>query len=550
MIMLKVDDRTIMKRHASQEIMAMRVDANTFGNLNRGRTIEFHFAVEANTNLLWLDIDPKDLFPWEETKAITADLLKAMESIDEVDITKTELRFSGKSGFHILSHIAHPLNIDEARMVVKRVAEQYVSGRADPRITTGTTQEAEGLRIDYSTMREQGGLRVAHSLAYPTGLMCMPINPSSLSGFEKEMAKIAPITAQGTTQEELEQFEPLRKQYNVSVDEIHAVGKWLNVFQDRITGEDIGTILSLRDRLTSPVFHNLAAKIMGRLTPDPEELDRGLTGLEMLRGLPKYRSSYADIWMQSREWDPSNLEKFVISPEGKITGFDTSEFPHHIDYFNDLLETDLESLPFDEGWSTGSRTFDGRELALNIADDKTPEEILRLLPPEYLDVKTLYITEQFGSGESVVVRKGEDALSAWENRFRPGPDVVMAAEGGIEEFMKKHKLVPYIEDIVQEYQTPLLANIPPKVIQAVFDMYDKLDPPTFQKYVEVILGLRIPVKSLDEFVERLKWAHSSLSREGSRDGIRGWSILGQMEKYGTKTKFDDIRGFRGGTQNV
>jgi hypothetical protein len=194
-ILLKVDGKTVLKRHAAQEVMAMRVDANAFNDLNRGRTVEFHFAVGANTNLLWLDIDPKDLFPWEETKQVTADLFRAMSAIDEVDVMKTELRFSGKSGFHIVSHIAHPLNTDDARMVVKRVAEAYVSGRADPRITTGVTREAESVRVDYSTLHEGGGLRTAHSLAYPTGLICMPINPNQLQGFEKEMARIAAVTA-------------------------------------------------------------------------------------------------------------------------------------------------------------------------------------------------------------------------------------------------------------------------------------------------------------------------------------------------------------------
>lgn len=200
-ILLRASEGAILKCRATQEIMEMRIDATNFNTLNHGRTVEFRFAAGPQTNLLWLDIDPQPLFPWVETKRVAEDLLCAMGSLDEAQVVGTELRFSGKAGFYVLAHIAHPLDIDEARMVVRRVAEQYIKSKNDKRITTNATDEAESIRIDCTTMRKQDGLRMAYSLAYPTGLMCMPLTPKQLTTFERNMAAITPISVQGAEQE-------------------------------------------------------------------------------------------------------------------------------------------------------------------------------------------------------------------------------------------------------------------------------------------------------------------------------------------------------------
>ena len=80
--------------------------------------------------------------------------------------------------------------INEAREETKRIVDAYLESRKDDRITSAFTKDPDSMRVDYSTMHEAGGLRTPYSVAYPTGLVCLPIVPEQVADFDKKQATI------------------------------------------------------------------------------------------------------------------------------------------------------------------------------------------------------------------------------------------------------------------------------------------------------------------------------------------------------------------------
>jgi DNA ligase D-like protein (predicted 3'-phosphoesterase) len=190
MVILYVDDRLVIKRNASIEVQAMKIgDQEAFGRLNGGRAVEFHFAMGDEVKFLWLDLDPKPDFPWEDAREIAAELAERL-SENAQGVIDTEIRFSGRDGFHIYAKLDHTIPVDEARRRVAAITEDYITDKKDERLTASATKDPKMMRLDYSTLHKAGGLRCAYSLAFPTGLVCLPIPVNGMGTFEREEATI------------------------------------------------------------------------------------------------------------------------------------------------------------------------------------------------------------------------------------------------------------------------------------------------------------------------------------------------------------------------
>jgi hypothetical protein len=194
LVMVKVDDRVIVRRHASLEIQAMKIGEHAeFDKLNRGRTVEFHFAIGDQTRLVWVDLDPKEEFPFDEAKTVALDMAKEMQTVFGGN---PEIRFSGKKGFHVVIMRETFMPTQEAHDKVKEIVEKYIAGKDS--LTSSFTKEKNKMRLDFSTLHKDGGLRVAWSLAYPTGLVCTPIDPNMLPSFKKGDATMTEQTIESS----------------------------------------------------------------------------------------------------------------------------------------------------------------------------------------------------------------------------------------------------------------------------------------------------------------------------------------------------------------
>ena len=213
MTLIKVDDQVIIKRHAEIEVQGMKIgDQEAFDSLNRGRTVEFHFAIGEDTKLVWIDLDPKPEFPWDDVKSIAAELAGRLGQMPES--LQTEIRFSGKSGFHVICIMQNMMPTDVAKDEMKKFVEEFIAEKNDDRLTMLPTKDSNMMRLDYSTLHTTGGLRAAYSLAYPTGLVCLPLTPHQVANFDK---------SQATVEKVLERIGRLDRMAKITMDETHAL---------------------------------------------------------------------------------------------------------------------------------------------------------------------------------------------------------------------------------------------------------------------------------------------------------------------------------------
>jgi len=192
MLVIKANGE-IYRRHPDSKEEFIRIDSvEDFDHYNNGRTIEFHKVVGEQTDYGYVDIDPKEEVPFDEAKRIAsdvADLLSEQEDIDQV-----ELAFSGSRGFHIYPHYKQPKPPDDARGELRELLGSYIEESGDEKLTTGVTREPDVIRLDTSTLKRMGSLRVPGSLNVRTGLRCTPVSREELARFRKESAKIKGIT--------------------------------------------------------------------------------------------------------------------------------------------------------------------------------------------------------------------------------------------------------------------------------------------------------------------------------------------------------------------
>lgn len=189
MTVIKTDGDVIIRRHAEIDVMGMKIgDRESFDRLNRGRTVEFHFAVGDQTRLAWIDLDPKLEFPWDDVKSIAAEIAGLLSQMPES--LQVEIRFSGRSGFHVICVMQNQMLVNTVQSEMAKFVDKYIVDKKDERLTSQVTKESNMMRLDYSTLHQAGGLRAAWSLAYPTGLVCVPLTPRSVANFEKNQATI------------------------------------------------------------------------------------------------------------------------------------------------------------------------------------------------------------------------------------------------------------------------------------------------------------------------------------------------------------------------
>jgi len=150
-----------------------------------GRSIEFHVVADRMSDMAWIDLDPKEEFPFAKVKKVAADLVPILNDVTDSDV---EVKFSGSRGFHLISMLSKPRGVDELRAEIRDRVDDYVAG--DDRMSTGVVRESDMMRIDVSTLHESGSIRAAWSFHADTGLLSIPVPLNEISEFEKADARI------------------------------------------------------------------------------------------------------------------------------------------------------------------------------------------------------------------------------------------------------------------------------------------------------------------------------------------------------------------------
>lgn len=292
LVRMKVDDRVIIKRNAKISVSGMQITSREeFDNLNQGRTVEFHFAIGETTPMVWVDLDPKDGFPFNDVKAVASELAEELVKMPESD--HVEVRFSGGDGMHVICFMKKPMPTDESKKELDKFVGGYLERKQDDRLTQKATHDKNMMRLDTSTFHRTGGLRTAYSLAYPTGLVCLPIPLDFLSSFQKGDATMDKALSGLQTTAELKQPQ----------DVIQLLTNWRS---EKKLPEDLNEIQQLKALIT-----NERAR-QGMMVHLWEYYDPDLT-VEVIAGI------MADMELEAER--PYRLAKAAGKFEGDLTEY-------------------------------------------------------------------------------------------------------------------------------------------------------------------------------------------------------------------------------------
>jgi len=162
----------------------IKLNPENYDRLVSGRVVEIHKALPSNqTNLIWVDLDAYERFgDLDKVKPYAKEIQQLL--INNFDVQKINVKFSGDRGFHIEA-IVPKMDVDEARNKIKDLLKEKY--KYDLKVTTGLAAPDQ-MRLDTSTLHEKGSIKAKYSLHHKTGLVAVPVE--GLDSFEPEQAKI------------------------------------------------------------------------------------------------------------------------------------------------------------------------------------------------------------------------------------------------------------------------------------------------------------------------------------------------------------------------
>jgi len=180
MIFLKIDNSIIVKRKG-QETNFIRLTNKNYDYIISGRTLSIHTTMKKTEDIGIVDIDTDN---FNKAKEATKDCYEVLRRFPI--FTDLQIRFTGKSSFHIFCTLSKKLNIDSIRLLLLKifknssVAEKYTISKA----RTGNIPNIDLFRNSY-----RSGFIVLNSLSV-FGLKCMEVKYNELNNFVKERSVI------------------------------------------------------------------------------------------------------------------------------------------------------------------------------------------------------------------------------------------------------------------------------------------------------------------------------------------------------------------------
>lgn len=164
---------SIIKRKLKDKFI--KLNSSNYDNIITGRTISIHSSMNKNENIGIIDIDSDD---WKKSKLATIDVYNEM--IKAPFILDLQIRYTGKTSFHIFCNLRATYKIEAVRVLFKtyldntNIAKQYTIG---PSRTKGIPN------IDlWASNKFRGNFITLNSLSI-WGLKCMEVKYRDVMNF-------------------------------------------------------------------------------------------------------------------------------------------------------------------------------------------------------------------------------------------------------------------------------------------------------------------------------------------------------------------------------
>ena len=177
-------NKPVMRRKFDQGGV-IRLNQGNFNKIITGRTstIYSEMGPYETFGIIDIDIHPNDGFKW--AKKVTTDVYDYV--MDKMPVVKTaEIRFTGKTSFHIVCEFGRKMKIDAIRFLLRKFLIESPLAKV---YSVGGKRTAGIPNLDLSPNKIRGNYITKHSLSI-WGLKCMEVNYLQLASFDPRRATV------------------------------------------------------------------------------------------------------------------------------------------------------------------------------------------------------------------------------------------------------------------------------------------------------------------------------------------------------------------------
>jgi hypothetical protein len=185
MVAIMVDINKPILRRKFDQGGVIRLTQSNYDKIITGRTstIYSEMGPYETFGIIDVDVHPNDGFAW--ARKVTTDVYDYV--MDKVPIIrKAEIRFTGKTSFHIICDFGRKMKIDAIRFLLQKFLKESELSRV---YTVAGKRKAGIPNLDLSPNKTRGNYITKHSLSI-WGLKCVEVDYRSLSSFDPRRATI------------------------------------------------------------------------------------------------------------------------------------------------------------------------------------------------------------------------------------------------------------------------------------------------------------------------------------------------------------------------
>ena len=185
MVFIATDVNKNIIRRRMKSGQTIRMNPKNYDTIVSGRTVSWHTTMSniEEFGVIDIDIDPRDGFRWAQ-KA-TAEVYDFVMN-DMPVISTAQIRFTGKTSFHIICNFGRKSKIDAIRFLLQK----FLRDSDLSSLYSVAGRRALGvLNLDLSINKIRGNFITLHSLSV-MGLRCMEVSYNNLMRFDPTKARI------------------------------------------------------------------------------------------------------------------------------------------------------------------------------------------------------------------------------------------------------------------------------------------------------------------------------------------------------------------------
>ena len=185
MFFIAVEENKLVARRKLAGEDYIRLTPQNYDTIITGRTISIHSAMKQyeEVGIIDIDVDPNDGFKW--ARKVTLDTYDYI--MDKVPvIKKVQVRFTGKTSFHIVCDFERRMKVD----TIRHLLETFLRGSPLIRAYTVSGKRTPGIpNLDLHPNKFKGNYITLNSLSI-IGLRCMEVKYNEIMSFDPRNAKI------------------------------------------------------------------------------------------------------------------------------------------------------------------------------------------------------------------------------------------------------------------------------------------------------------------------------------------------------------------------